>query len=321
MARTAVRAFAGEAVRALAGAGWSTYMHKPGGGASRWAEGIKGRERKGGWWWGEPLRMDLRDAHPERDVDQAVLTAVSRALSHRRCGSHRREPPSTAAGVLSLAHPCLLRSPSLTGSTHLYLICVGLAQPIRPNPFSPVQSNIDDPIRSDVRPAPSHSRLSPERAAQLLPFAAQLPFPTQHRTCAPSPVCWPSARPVGLHLSDPSSAVRPPHFPFKPRLGQARIPRIRYIRGPTPSLVNHGVQCPQTPSACNLSAESGLVSTYCFALSSVYVEDDLDRASKSRLDMTWELDRSHGYQESHMALLPSVGSVGPDPRLFEPALL
>ncbi|PKI60804.1 hypothetical protein CRG98_018793 [Punica granatum] len=32
--------------------------------------------------------------------------------------------------------------------------------------------------------------------------------------------------------------------------------------------------------------------------------------------MTRELNRSYGYQESHVTLSPSVGSVGPYPRLF-----
>ncbi|PKI70404.1 hypothetical protein CRG98_009179 [Punica granatum] len=64
------------------------------------------------------------------------------------------------------------------------------------------------------------------------------------------------------------------------------------------------------------SAESGLTSTYRSAPSSVYVEDDSDRGGESWLDMTRELNRSHGYHESRMTLLLSVGSVGLDLRLF-----
>ncbi|PKI40574.1 hypothetical protein CRG98_039036 [Punica granatum] len=80
------------------------------------------------------------------------------------------------------------------------------------------------------------------------------------------------------------------------------------------------VQCPFTLSARNPSAKSGLVSTYCFAPSSVYVEDDSNRVGKAWPDMTRELDRSHGYHESEMTLLLSVGSVGPNPWLFVLAL-
>ncbi|PKI50548.1 hypothetical protein CRG98_029054 [Punica granatum] len=87
---------------------------------------------------------------------------------------------------------------------------------------------------------------------------------------------------------------------------------------PKPSIT--GSNLPHTPSACNPSAESGLASTYYLAPSSVYVEDDLDRVSKLWPDMTQELDRSYGYHGNQTTLLLSVGSVGPDPRLFEPAL-
>ncbi|PKI73587.1 hypothetical protein CRG98_006035 [Punica granatum] len=80
------------------------------------------------------------------------------------------------------------------------------------------------------------------------------------------------------------------------------------------------VQCPFTPSGRNLSAESGLASTYCFTPSSVYAEDDSDRVGKAWPDMTRVLDRSHGYHESQTTLLLSIGSAGLDPQLSEPAL-
>ncbi|PKI41583.1 hypothetical protein CRG98_038022 [Punica granatum] len=80
------------------------------------------------------------------------------------------------------------------------------------------------------------------------------------------------------------------------------------------------VQCLFTSSARNPSAESSLASTYRFAPSSVYVEDDSDRGGKLWPDMTRELNRSLGYQESQTTLLLFDGSVGPDPRLSEPAL-
>ncbi|PKI61292.1 hypothetical protein CRG98_018318 [Punica granatum] len=76
------------------------------------------------------------------------------------------------------------------------------------------------------------------------------------------------------------------------------------------------VQRPFTSSACNPSAESGLASTYRSTPSSVYVEDDSDRGGKSWPDMTQELNLSHGYHGSRTTLLLSVGSVGPDSRLF-----
>ncbi|PKI67270.1 hypothetical protein CRG98_012342 [Punica granatum] len=75
-----------------------------------------------------------------------------------------------------------------------------------------------------------------------------------------------------------------------------------------------------TPSARNPSVESDLSSTYCCTPSSIYVEDDSDRVGMAWPNMTRELDRSHGYHESQMTLQLSIGVVGPDPRLYEPAL-
>ncbi|PKI31593.1 hypothetical protein CRG98_048016, partial [Punica granatum] len=102
---------------------------------------------------------------------------------------------------------------------------------------------------------------------------------------------------------------------------QARTYRIRRARGstsPNPSITRSNA--PRPPSAHNSSAESGLAATYCFAPSSVYVEDDLDRVGKSWPDVTRELDLSHGYHESQTTLLLSISSVGPDPRLSKPTL-
>ncbi|PKI60379.1 hypothetical protein CRG98_019228 [Punica granatum] len=42
--------------------------------------------------------------------------------------------------------------------------------------------------------------------------------------------------------------------------------------------------------------------------------------SETCLDITRELDQSNGYSGNHSVLLQTVGSIGPDPRLFEPAL-
>ncbi|PKI76633.1 hypothetical protein CRG98_002942 [Punica granatum] len=81
-----------------------------------------------------------------------------------------------------------------------------------------------------------------------------------------------------------------------------------------------GSNASHTPSVRNPSAESGLALTYYLAPSSVYVEDDSDRVGKSWPDMTRELDRSYGYHGSQTTLLLSVGSIGLDPRLSEPAL-
>ncbi|PKI57147.1 hypothetical protein CRG98_022437 [Punica granatum] len=91
-----------------------------------------------------------------------------------------------------------------------------------------------------------------------------------------------------------------------------------YTRSNAPHRLSR-VQRPFTPSARNPSAESGLASTYCFAPSSVYV-DDSDREGKYWPNMTRELDRSHVYQKNRTTLLLSDGSVGPDSRLSEPAL-
>ncbi|PKI64607.1 hypothetical protein CRG98_015039 [Punica granatum] len=87
-----------------------------------------------------------------------------------------------------------------------------------------------------------------------------------------------------------------------------------------PQNIDHGSNAPYTTSACNPSAESGLTSTHCFALSSVYVEDHSDRISELWSDMTRELDLSYGYLKSQATLLLSFGPVGPDLQLFEPAL-
>ncbi|PKI67147.1 hypothetical protein CRG98_012475 [Punica granatum] len=51
-----------------------------------------------------------------------------------------------------------------------------------------------------------------------------------------------------------------------------------------------------------------------------YVEGNLDWMCETCLDITRELDRSDGYSENQPVLLQTVGSIGPDPRLLEPAL-
>ncbi|PKI61742.1 hypothetical protein CRG98_017854 [Punica granatum] len=71
-------------------------------------------------------------------------------------------------------------------------------------------------------------------------------------------------------------------------------------------------------NARNPSAEWDLTSSHHHVPSTAYVEGDLDRVCKSRLDIIRELD---GYQENQLVLLLPVGPIGPDPRLFEPALL
>ncbi|PKI66309.1 hypothetical protein CRG98_013271 [Punica granatum] len=83
-------------------------------------------------------------------------------------------------------------------------------------------------------------------------------------------------------------------------------------RGPTP---------PNTLSACNSSAEWDLTLSHHYTSSTAYVEGSLVRMRESRLDITWELDRSNGYSENQSILLSPVGSIGPDSCLFEPALL
>ncbi|PKI68013.1 hypothetical protein CRG98_011609 [Punica granatum] len=90
-----------------------------------------------------------------------------RRLPRRRRGAQRREPLPLPCWT-PLLHPTSssLLTLSLTGSAHLSLVCACPAQPIPPSPFGPVQSGRDGLTRSDVRPAPSHPRFSPERAAQ-----------------------------------------------------------------------------------------------------------------------------------------------------------
>ncbi|PKI70955.1 hypothetical protein CRG98_008688 [Punica granatum] len=51
-----------------------------------------------------------------------------------------------------------------------------------------------------------------------------------------------------------------------------------------------------------------------------YVEGNLDWMRETGLDITRELDQSNGYSGNQPVLLQTVGSIGPDPRLLEPAL-
>ncbi|PKI74021.1 hypothetical protein CRG98_005584 [Punica granatum] len=83
-------------------------------------------------------------------------------------------------------------------------------------------------------------------------------------------------------------------------------------RGPTP---------PCTLSARNPSAEWGLAPSHYLAPSTIYAEDNSDRVCESRLGITRELDRSNGYRDNQSILSPTIGPVGPDPRLLELALL
>ncbi|PKI50086.1 hypothetical protein CRG98_029524 [Punica granatum] len=82
-------------------------------------------------------------------------------------------------------------------------------------------------------------------------------------------------------------------------------------RGPTP---------PNSPSACNPSAEWDLASIHRYTPNAAYVEGNLDRACETNLDITRELNRPNGYSGNQPSLLQTIGSIGPDPRLFEPAL-
>ncbi|PKI53260.1 hypothetical protein CRG98_026347, partial [Punica granatum] len=82
-------------------------------------------------------------------------------------------------------------------------------------------------------------------------------------------------------------------------------------RGPTPL---------NSPSACNPSAEWDLASSHHHAPDMAYVEGNLDWMRETGLDITRELDRSNGYSGNRLVLLRTVGTIGPDPRLLEPAL-
>ncbi|PKI70306.1 hypothetical protein CRG98_009298 [Punica granatum] len=81
--------------------------------------------------------------------------------------------------------------------------------------------------------------------------------------------------------------------------------------GPTP---------PRTLNVRNPSAEWGLAPSHYLALSMVYAEDNLDRVWESQLVITREFNRSNGYRENRSILSSTVGPVGPDPQLLEPAL-
>ncbi|PKI77717.1 hypothetical protein CRG98_001891 [Punica granatum] len=88
-----------------------------------------------------------------------------------------------------------------------------------------------------------------------------------------------------------------------------------------PKPPNTGSNAPHTLNARNPNTKWDLTSSHHYARSTAYVEGDLDRMYESRLDITRELDRSNGYSENQSILLSPVGPIGPDPRLFEPALL
>ncbi|PKI61790.1 hypothetical protein CRG98_017840 [Punica granatum] len=152
-------------------------------------------------------RVDSHDAHPEHDVAQAVLAAVSRVLSRRRCDTQKREPPSTTAGILPSTHLHLLRSSPLSRARPIFL-WFAQVQPVRtqfspsettrpglsPEPFGLTQKsawNRRIQTHGPVRPSRSLSRLGPDlcgptftpsdgpTAAQLGPIAnsAQRPNP------------------------------------------------------------------------------------------------------------------------------------------------
>ncbi|PKI50071.1 hypothetical protein CRG98_029540 [Punica granatum] len=82
-------------------------------------------------------------------------------------------------------------------------------------------------------------------------------------------------------------------------------------RGPTP---------PNSLSACNPSAEWDLASIHRHTPNMAYVEGNLDWMRETCLDITQELDRSDDYSGNQPVLLQTVGSIGLDPRLLEPAL-
>ncbi|PKI40720.1 hypothetical protein CRG98_038901 [Punica granatum] len=87
-------------------------------------------------------------------------------------------------------------------------------------------------------------------------------------------------------------------------------------------ITEHKVQHLLTRRACATpSAEWDLTSSHHYAPSIAYVEGGLYRMRESWLDIIRKLDRSNGYKENQSILLSPVGSIGPDSRLFEPALL
>ncbi|PKI36368.1 hypothetical protein CRG98_043241, partial [Punica granatum] len=248
-----------------------------------------------------PFRSRLTRASKRPSQARRSPGSTRRRLPRLPAPSPRRSEEGTAAHGRWIP---LLRStssspisPSLTGSAHLFGLCrfspVELAQP---SPTEAIRPSLSNSFRlawnlarnawvQPVRPNPSEAQSPPQPSASCGPAlpVAQLPRP-RPSSHARGPVLRDPARPS--HARPNSPAQRP----FQPvrtvqTVCRARIPRIRYTPGPTPSLVNHGVQCPHTPSARNPSAEPGLVSTYCFAPSSVYVEDDSDRVYPVPLDL------------------------------------
>ncbi|PKI63991.1 hypothetical protein CRG98_015604 [Punica granatum] len=79
-------------------------------------------------------------------------------------------------------------------------------------------------------------------------------------------------------------------------------------RGPTP---------PNSPSACNPSAEWDLASIHRHTPNMAYVEGNLDWVRERGLDITRELDRSKGYSGNQPIHLQTIGSIGSDHRLLE----
>ncbi|PKI71496.1 hypothetical protein CRG98_008110 [Punica granatum] len=70
---------------------------------------------------------------------------------------------------------------------------------------------------------------------------------------------------------------------------------------------------PNSPSACNPSAEWDLASIHRYTPNTAYVEGNLDWACETDLDITQELDRPNSYSGNQPIPLQIVGLIGPDP--------
>ncbi|PKI58771.1 hypothetical protein CRG98_020830 [Punica granatum] len=116
------------------------------------------------------------------------------------------------------------------------------------------------------------------------------------------------------------SSISPLLFVDLLRFGSEPIGYVLHVvQRPKPSIT--GSNAPHTLNARNPSAKCDLTSSHHHAPSTTHVEGNLDRVCKSWLDIIRELDRFNGYHENQSVLLSLIGSIGPDPRLFEPALL
>ncbi|PKI72785.1 hypothetical protein CRG98_006814 [Punica granatum] len=117
-------------------------------------------------------RVDSRGAHPEHGVAQAALAAVSLVLSRRRRDTQKREPPSSAAGVLPSARLHLLRSSPLSRARPIFLHCFQV-QPVRPSSVHPRRPDQIRRLTRSVSPGNRPGTSGSRRTAQPFSFTAR----------------------------------------------------------------------------------------------------------------------------------------------------